>query len=99
MKINDIQGLEIEQLTSRQAEKVPRAQGQPDATQTTAERDVIQISPRSRLLQKASQVVYQTPEVRPEKVAALKDAIEQGTYQVETRKVANKLLVELLQEK
>lgn len=45
---------------------------------------------------KAREVVYQTPEVRQEKVARLKEAIDQGTYEIDSEKLAEILAEELL---
>jgi flagellar biosynthesis anti-sigma factor FlgM len=50
---------------------------------------------KGRLILKAREVVYRTPEVRPEKVAELKEAIEAGTYEIDTEKVADKIIDEL----
>jgi negative regulator of flagellin synthesis FlgM len=47
------------------------------------------------LERKARQVVYQTPEVRPEKVAQVKEAIEAGTYEIDSEKLADILIEEL----
>ncbi len=47
------------------------------------------------LKRKARQVVYQTPEVRPEKVAPLQEAIEAGTYEIDSEKLADILIEEL----
>ncbi len=49
-----------------------------------------------QLQEKARQIIAATPEVRPEKVAALQKAVAEGTYEVEARKVANALITELL---
>ncbi len=48
------------------------------------------------LQRKARKVVYQTPEVRPEKVAPLQEAIEAGTYEIDSEKLADILMEELL---
>ena len=98
MKITEVQGLEVEQLQAKQAEKVSKTQGQQVLGKTGGESDVIQLSPQSRLMQKAGEVAYQAPEVRSEKVAALQDSVDQGTYQVDSGKVANKMITEMLQE-
>jgi flagellar biosynthesis anti-sigma factor FlgM len=44
----------------------------------------------------AREVVYQTPEVRPEKVARLKEAIDQGTYEIDSARLAEIITEELL---
>jgi|UniRef100_A0A7C3UY40 negative regulator of flagellin synthesis FlgM len=99
MKIADVKSLEVEQLATKQAEVVGTAQAAPLREEAGANEDVIQLSPQSRLLQKASAVVYQAPEVRPEKVAALQEPVQKGTYVVDSKKVANSLIAELIQEK
>ena len=48
------------------------------------------------LKRQAREVVYQTPEVRPEKVARLKEAIDQGTYEIDSEKLADIIIEELL---
>jgi len=99
MKITDVPSLEVEQLATKQAEKVSGAPGQPLPEKSGGETDVIHLSPQARLMQKASEVVYQAPDVRPEKVAALQDSVQRGTYEVDTTKVANKLIADIIQEK
>ena len=50
---------------------------------------------KARLIRLAREVIYRTPPKDcPEKVARLKEAIEQGTYQVDTRKLAEILIKE-----
>jgi len=99
MKITDVKGLEVEQVATKQAEKVGGVKGQVSPEKTGGENDVIQLSPQSRLMQKASEVAYQTPEVRPEKVAALQEPVQQGTYEVDSTKTANSLIAGMIQEK
>ncbi|MDP3181977.1 MAG: flagellar biosynthesis anti-sigma factor FlgM [Desulfobaccales bacterium] len=54
---------------------------------------------KARLMQKARQIVEQTPQVRPEKVATLKEAVRQGTYRINARRLANILIAKLLTER
>jgi len=51
---------------------------------------------KARLIEKAREVIYQTPEVRPERVARLKEAIERGAYEIDTEKLADIILKEWL---
>ncbi len=53
---------------------------------------------RRRLTAKARNIVDQTEDVRREKVAAFKEAVDKGTYRVNPRKLANALLAELLRQ-
>jgi len=99
MKITDIKGLGVEELAAQQTEKVKTSQGRASPAKSGGGMDVIQLSPQSRMMQKASEVAYQTPEVRPEKVAAVQDAVQQGTYEVDTKKVANKVIASAILEK
>lgn len=99
MKVSDIKGLGVEELAAQKAEKVNTSQGQASPAKSGGGMDVIQLSPQSRLMQKAGEVVYQTDEVRPEKVAAVQDAVQQGTYEVDTKKVANKVIANAILEK
>ncbi len=45
-------------------------------------------------LEKVRRIIETTPEVRLEKVAALKEALELGIYRIDSRKLANILLAE-----
>ena len=99
MKVAELKGLEVEQLVSQQADKVSGAQGQKPTDKSSGEMDVIHLSPESRVMQKAGEVVQQTSEVRPEKVAALQEPVRNGTYEVDSLKVANRIIAEVLQEK
>lgn len=56
----------------------------------------VEISDTARLMRKATDVVNGAPDVRAEKVAALKKAIQEGTYRVDAEKVAEKVIEEHL---
>jgi flagellar biosynthesis anti-sigma factor FlgM len=53
-------------------------------------------SPNGRLRHKARAAIDQALEIRAEKVAALKEAIRLGTYRPEARKIARKMIEELI---
>ena len=51
---------------------------------------------KATLMDQARQVIYQTPDVRRDKVASLKEAVEQGTYDIDSRRLANKIIAKLI---
>lgn len=59
------------------------------ATQST---DQVTLTSSARSLQKIEETIAQTPVVNASKVAAVKQAISSGTYQIDSAKVADKLL-------
>lgn len=54
--------------------------------------DKVVLSRESEEYQAARRAVDAAPEVREEKVAAIKDAVKSGTYQVEGKAIAEKIL-------
>ena len=42
-------------------------------------------------MEQVRQIVAETAEVRPEKVEPLQDAVASGTYEIDARKLANRL--------
>lgn len=54
--------------------------------------DVVQLSGRSRLIARATELATNAPEVREEKVADIKSRLAAGTYNVSGRVVAESLL-------
>ena len=49
-----------------------------------------------QLIEQVRQIIAATPEVRPEKVEPLREAVEQGTYEIDARKLANCLITKLI---
>jgi flagellar biosynthesis anti-sigma factor FlgM len=96
MKITDIQGSNVSQLQNEPASAVDTRGKKTEATQNT---DNIRLSEKARLMQKASQVIADTPDVRDEKVQPLQEAVDQGTYGVDPQKVANSMIANLLMER
>jgi flagellar biosynthesis anti-sigma factor FlgM len=50
----------------------------------------------NNLIDQVRQIIEATPEVRPERVGPLKEAVEQGTYEIDARKLANIFIAELI---
>ncbi|MDZ7642555.1 MAG: flagellar biosynthesis anti-sigma factor FlgM [Desulfurivibrio sp.] len=58
--------------------------------------DRVNLSAGTQDVQKIKEVLAQTPEVRVERIKALKDQIERGEYQVDAHAVADRMLATLL---
>ncbi len=100
MKISDINGINVEQLQTQRTEAAtPPAPNNQGAAATSSGVDVIHLSPKARLMQKASQIVAQTPEVRSDKVAPLQEAVQQSSYSVNSQKVANSMISDMIMER
>jgi negative regulator of flagellin synthesis FlgM len=69
-------------------------QGEPAETNASAAQtgDHLTLTSSARSLQKIEDAIAQTPVVNSSKVAAVKQAISSGTYQVNSSSVADKLL-------
>ena len=49
-----------------------------------------------KLIEQIRQIIAETPEIRPEKVAPLREAVASGTYEIDARKVANSLIAKII---
>jgi negative regulator of flagellin synthesis FlgM len=82
--------------STRRAETAKPASGQGKSAATAnpsaAAGDTVNITSSGLLMSKLEEIVQRTPVVDTERVAALKDAIASGTYEVDDRRVAEALL-------
>jgi negative regulator of flagellin synthesis FlgM len=60
--------------------------------------DRVELSTSSRMIQKIQEAAQAAPDVRAEKVAALKKQVADGTYQVSSEDIAGKMLKDFLLE-
>lgn len=60
--------------------------------------DRVTISEESQEIQGILNQLKAVPEIREQKVAELRAAVQQGTYQVPARKVAEKMLEQILRD-
>ncbi|UCF94626.1 MAG: flagellar biosynthesis anti-sigma factor FlgM [Desulfobacterales bacterium] len=63
---------------------------------STVKTDKVEISETAKRMQEAKKQLEALPEVRKEKVAELKNQIENGTYERDAEKIADKMLKESL---
>ncbi len=100
--------MKIENLYQRFAvqntEQVKQAQnevsraGKQVPEQTRSRGDRVELSSTAREMKQIESVLKSTPDVRADKVKAIKEQIEAGTYQVDSKKVANAMLADLLKD-
>jgi negative regulator of flagellin synthesis FlgM len=68
------------------------------ATTTAAASETVDISSRAKDIQLAQTAINSAPEIRADKVQELKTQIAQGTYEVNSGKVAMKMVGESLMD-
>jgi anti-sigma28 factor (negative regulator of flagellin synthesis) len=51
-----------------------------------------------KLIEQVRQIIAETPEVRPEKVEPLREAVASETYEIDARKLANSLITKIILE-
>lgn len=98
MKITDIQGTGVSVLQSDQTSAVESRGDKKTEASQNATSDNINVSSQARLMQKAGDIVSQTSDVRPDKVQPLMEAVAQGVYGVDSLKVANSMIGNMIME-
>lgn len=93
MKISDIQN-QIEYIKNiTHQTKEPGISASKEKEKLLSKDNVV-LSSRSKEMQKIYETLKETPEVRSDKVAALKKAIQEGKYKVDSQQLAEKILTE-----
>jgi len=69
----------------------PQGEGS-GAASTSQTGDHVTLTTSARAIQKLEEAVAKSPVVNPEKVAAVKQAVNSGTYKIDAHRVADKLL-------
>ncbi len=58
--------------------------------------DRVELSPKAKEMQEAKRILGTIPDIREEKVAKIRKQIEDGTYQIDSEKIAEKMVTESL---
>ncbi len=85
-----------QRVTERRTERV-REEVRARETRTTPQQDRVELR-GSQMMERVRERMNEIPEVRQERVEALRRQIEEGTYNVEPREVARAMMNELLRE-
>ena len=71
-------------------DKVETTSDQPEKQQVKA--DTVELSDMGKRVQEANKQLENIPDIREDKVAQLREQVENGTYEVDAEKVADKML-------
>jgi negative regulator of flagellin synthesis FlgM len=75
-------------------DKVDATSEQPEKQQTKA--DTVVLSDTAKKVQEAQKQIETIPDVREDKVAQLKEQVENGTYEMDEEKIAGKIIKDSL---
>ena len=102
MKIGDqSQNLQIEKYLNTQAVNNHQKQAEETTQQQAASQvktDTVNISSRSKLLNKVHGSVDSQEPQRAERLQMIKEQVQNGTYEVDPEKVANAMLKDLIKD-
>ncbi len=81
-----------------QAKKSADSATKTEDTLSVAQADRVVLSAGTMEVQKAREVLAQTPAVRTERIQALQEQIARGEYRVDAHKIADKMMISLLSD-
>ncbi|MCX8043191.1 MAG: flagellar biosynthesis anti-sigma factor FlgM [Desulfobacterota bacterium] len=92
MKIHNEESIRtVEQLRKSTAEQTAKTR---KISTPSTDGDHVELSDKAREFSRIKDVLETVPDVRSDKVKALSEAVERGTYTVDTRDVAGKIIRE-----
>jgi len=94
MEIEKNQGVHIDAYVNQIHDKNKVAPSENKSDKTAAKTDTVVISDAAKRIQEARSQLDEIPDVDEEKVARLKNEIENGTYKINADKIAGKMIRE-----
>ncbi|MEE9536035.1 MAG: flagellar biosynthesis anti-sigma factor FlgM [Desulfobacterales bacterium] len=96
MEITPKDSVNIEAYVNQvqEKDKVAPTSEQPENQQVKA--DTVELSDMGKSVQEAHRQLETIPDIREDKVAQLKEQVENGTYEIDAEKVADKMLRDAL---
>ena len=96
MKISDknpsVRDTYVKQISQQQKDDAASKPG----VKPVEKADTVKISEEARELQEAQKVLENMPDVQVEKVAEIKNKIENGTYEIKPDEIAEKMVIDAL---
>jgi negative regulator of flagellin synthesis FlgM len=96
MEIVKNQGIQVDAYVNQLQDTKKADQAADQAKESATKTDTVVISDAAKRIQEARAKLDDIPDVREEKVADLRNQIQNGTYQADAEKTADKLLKEQL---
>lgn len=96
MEIDKSQGIQVDAYVNQVQDKKRADQATDQAKESATKTDTVVISDAAKRIQEARAQLDKLPDVREDKVADLRNQIQNGTYQADAEKTAGKLLKEHL---
>lgn len=96
MEIDKSQGIQVDAYVNQVHDRKKADQATDQAKESATKTDTVVISDAAKRIQEARAQLDKLPDVREDKVAELRDQIQNGTYQMDAEKTAGKLLKEHL---
>jgi|AMFO01.1.fsa_nt_gi flagellar biosynthesis anti-sigma factor FlgM len=92
MRIDDRSLHEILNSQSREVQEVDQRAAEETGKKTEIRHDEATLSEEARLLQRVRQAIDKVPDVREDKIAALRQQIQDGTYKINREALIDALL-------
>jgi negative regulator of flagellin synthesis FlgM len=94
MEIGNNQGVQIDAYVNQVQDKNKVDPSENKSDKTAAKTDTVVISDAAKRIQEARSQLDEVPDVNEEKVAQLRNEIENGTYEINADQIAGKMIRE-----